>query len=156
MALRLIGDAVRAICLSWELVMIAAVVATWHLAPGIPEFVGLRIKADRELWEWVFAAPVAVLAWSGMQARAALFPASAEVNQRLHEWGDYWRFKMRVLIALSWIGLASVVSICMWVLKSEISSAVIGSVFLVSLSVSIVATVSLWLAAIRVREIVER
>jgi hypothetical protein len=151
-----ITDALRTIVVSLETTACFVIAALLAISPEFFATVGGAIKVSEKVWEYVPVIPLAIFPWSALEAKAVLFPAAPSQNRKLRDWPHYWRLKLRVLIALLWAGIAALCAIYVWMFRTDLTASTIGAGFLGALAVSLITAVSLWLAAVRVKEIVER
>ncbi len=150
-------DALRAIVISPEFAGCGLCYLIWLVTPITFDGIGSRIKADEKLWQLVLALPLLVLPWALVEAKAVLFPVEPSSARRsLHLWPDYWRLKLRVVLALLWILAAAVLSVAVWLFKGDLSDSVAGVLSIGAIVICLIAAGSLWWAAINTKEIVQK
>ena len=150
-------ECVRCVLVSWEFAFVLAVMGATVAYPSLPQVIGTKaLHGDANFFSWLLAVPCALLAWSAVQAWKILGPATAEQNAKLRSWPAYWRLKLRTFIGMFWIVLSCGLALAVWLFKSDLSEVAIGASILILILVPLLSSASLWLAAVTVREIVEK
>ena len=146
----------RVIVISPELLIVLLVVIFAEYSPMPIVKIGARIKSDQELWKYLPVIPTAILVWAFTQAKDILFPHGSSSNKELLDWPLYWKLKLRVLISMGWMLFSVISALAVWFFKNDVSELGIGIVFCISVSVSLVVAVSMWLAMLMIRQIIDK
>jgi hypothetical protein len=155
MSLRKATDIVRLYFVSPETVVLGAVVLLGLQYPDPLVEIGQAVARQDSLVQYLALLPLGLLAVTFALAKEMLRPSDAANNTLLYEWPDYWRLKYRSLGAIFYSAMASAGSIGVWMFKASLSSLMVGGGLLAAIIVAVVATVSQFLAYLRIREILE-
>lgn len=131
--------------------------AVWALSvnfPGVFSQIGAKLVSDSENWKYVTVAPTALLAWSATLFGDIRNPVDKEANRLLYRWPHYRLLVGRLYLALALSGLAAAVAVSLWLFGKGLSHALIGSLFLGALGVSLAVAATLTFARARIRELV--
>ena len=105
---------------------------------------------------WAIAiGPFGLLAFSLAQVMDILFP-DKNLMPHLKGWPDYPQLKSNVFVGLSWCLLGSVFGFAMFVFRGQCSMVCVGLFFLISYAVPFVAVISLFVAKVTIRFILEK
>lgn len=149
-----IPDVLRALFISPEFAFIAGIALLTTSWPGFftPLGKGLlesAFSADN-LYFWL---PAIATAGSGAFGRRVLFPK--QENRLLLEAPMYPAIKARVILGLLWGVVAFVGSVLLHVFGTESEVSVIGGAYLALVSAAFISLLTVFLAHLRIRQIVE-
>jgi hypothetical protein len=85
-----------------------------------------------------------------------LTPLGDSNTKALYDWSGYWKLKYRVVATLTICIISTIASIIIWLLSEKFSNITLGIVFVSLLAIPVVSLFCEQLAAIRVRELLDR
>ena len=150
-----IQDSVRTFIMGPEMLAIAVVALFAEFLPQIAVLIGTKIQEGQfAVTSSVIGAPVALTVGTWYLTRDLLRP-SDEHRKTLVEWPEYWRLTLRAQCALLWtlvgVASASIGLVLVFALHPRIGAAAILSGVLVAA----IATVTVALANLVVRDILD-
>lgn len=153
--MRRIPELLRIIIISPETVIVLAVLFASHYWTKAFEITGLHFIAKDKLWEFIPTIPLGLLSYSvylSFQVQAPIESA----NRELYDWELYWALKYRIIAAIGWAGLSALCSVAIWIFSDELSAALLGLLFYLSVSVSVVVVITEILALFSLKEIMTK
>ncbi len=149
-------DLLRAICISVELVISLALLATYILKPTIFVQIGHQFKNNSEVWKFLPTLPL-LFAGVAIKTSAALrSPADAKRNKILYEWPDYSRIIDRVYIGISMSVASAAGAVGIWIFAVEMPEILLGAIFLASVSISGAIALSFTVSSHKIKELLEK
>ncbi len=144
-------ELLRIVVISPEMLilLIAGTIALYF--PQAFIFIGEKFKTDEKLWEFIPVIPFAIfsfIVYLSFQLQAPVESA----NRELYDWELYWALKYRILVALVWAGLASLISLLIWFLSKTYTPAILGWLFISSISLSVIVAGTAILALFSLKE----
>jgi len=153
MKLRKAIDIFRLYTISPECTVIAVVVALLIIHPAVLDIIGNEVVRQDSIVQYIALVPLGLLGVVFSLSKEMLRPSDGANNRVLYEWPDYWRLKYRSLGGVFFCIAASCVSLATWIFKAQMGPRIIGAGLLCSVLVALVATLTQYLAYLRVREI---
>lgn len=148
-------DVVRFTILSPEFVLVLAGIVLLYSYPLPLSVVGDKIATSDEVWKWL---PTLPLLFAGL-----VFRLSSKVrapfdkgNKQLYEWYQYNRITDRLYASYILVCISVIAVISIWLFTDKFTSAVVGCIFLCSVGVSGFVAFQVFLAAQKIREVLEQ
>lgn len=153
--MRRLLDIFRLIVISPELLILLVILIVAQYVPAIVETTSNAIRGNLMIGVGGAAAPLAMLAWGWTQCWHLL---SLSGTQRvLRDWPDYLMLKDRAIACLAWCGIGSGVGFVGFAFVSGNLHQNSGvGLFIGGILAASAATVSLGLARLRLRELLDR
>lgn len=148
-------EAIRIIFVSYEALFISIIFAGYFYFPVIFVYIGRNIQTNNELWKFIPSITVIVCGFSVQYAWKILMPLESSSNRILHEWPNYWKLKLRVITSVIFCASCVVCALLTWFFSSSLSSLDIGAMFVSSNVISLIVAFNQFLAAFKVRELME-
>jgi hypothetical protein len=149
-------EALRIIIVSFEALFLLIIAAIYSYSPEIIIFVGNHFKINNDIWKFIPTVPLILCGFSIKYAWKILMPLEGNNSNRLlHEWPNYWKLKYRVIVSAALCVICVFGSFTIWFFNSSLSSLMVGAIFIATIIVSFTAVASEFLAAFRVRELME-
>ncbi|BFM20114.1 hypothetical protein [Gilvimarinus japonicus] len=148
-------DVVRFTFVSPEFAWILGLIALLYVYPYPLIVVGEKIGANDEVWKWL---PTLPLLFSGITFRLSSKVRAPfdKGNKQLYEWLDFYRITDRLYTAYILAAISSISIISIWIFPDTFSLAIIGLVFFAAVGVSGFVALQVFLAAQKIREIIEQ
>jgi hypothetical protein len=118
--------------------------------------IGSGFKADNEALKFAPSIPLALTAYAAHVGAKILRPIENASNRVLYEWPGYWKLKARIVVSLIVCGTSSAAAILLWVFGKTWSDSSLGAVFALAVIEPVISASILWLAWIKIRELVEQ
>jgi len=132
------------------------IAAIYFYSPEILIFVGNHFKINNDIWKFIPTIPLLLCGFSIKYTWKILMPLEGNnSNRMLHEWPNYWKLKYRVIVSAALCVICVFGSFTIWFFNSSLSSLTVGAIFIATIIVSLTAAASEFLAAVRVRELLE-
>jgi hypothetical protein len=148
-------DIIRFTFVSPEFVWILVGVALLYSYPLPLTIVGNKISSNDEVWKWL---PTLPLLFAGIA-----FKLSSKVrapfdkgNKQLYDWYHYNRITDRIYAAYILVSVSVISNVSIWMFTEVFTSSMLGFVFLASVGVSGFVALQIFLAAQKIREILEQ
>lgn len=148
-------DIVRFTIISPEFVLVLAGIVLLYSYPLPLSVVGDKIGSSDEVWKWL---PTLPILFSGL-----VFRLSSKVrapfdkgNKQLYEWCQYNRITDRLYASYILVCASVIAVISIWLFTDKFTSAVVGCIFLCSVGVSGFVAFQVFLAAQKIREVLEQ
>lgn len=153
--MKLIGEAIRTVAVSYECLFVLVVFIVQYFAPGFFRFLGNAIMGDSEVIKWIPAIPLALCAFCFTLAWRLTTPLDGS-NKELFDWPDYWRLKMRRNLSLAFSILCAGGACGLWIFSKLLTHDWVGFVFVIVLGVTVINTGCMAYASFTIREILEQ
>lgn len=148
-------DIVRFTLISPEFAWVLALIVLVYIYPTPLIIVGDKIGENDEVWKWL---PTLPLIFAGVT-----FKLSSKVrapfdrgNKQLYEWFQYNRITDRLYASYFLISASVLATISIWMFSEDLTPTIMGVVFLSSVGVSGFIAFEVFLAAQKIREILEQ
>ena len=148
-------EAIRVIFVSCEALFVSIIIAIYFYYPAFFVGIGANFQTNDEIWKFIPSIPVVVCGFSIQYAWKILMPLESNSNRLLHEWPSYWKLKLRVILSVILCSICVLFAIAIWFLSKNISSLNVGAIFISSIIVSLTVAFNQFLAAFKVRELME-
>lgn len=148
-------DIIRFTFVSPEFLWVLVVFALLNFYPMSLTLVGDKISSNDEIWKWL---PTLPLLFAGLVFKLSFKVRSPfdKGNKQLYEWHQYNRITDRLYASYILVLLSVISIIFIWMFAKNIASDIIGFVFLGSVGVSGFVAFQVFLAAQKIREILEQ
>lgn len=148
-------ELVKIIFISFEAVFILILIAAFHYFPEVLHNVGHQFKTNNDVWKFIPTVPLVICGFSIQYAWKILNPISSSSNRILHEWPNYWKLKLRVIVSIFICILCVVAALIVWVYAPSLSEKLTGALFIASCGVALIVACHQLLAAFTIRELME-
>ncbi len=148
-------ETLRIICASYETLFFVVVVALYFHFPVFFIEIGNHFKTNNDIWKFIPSIPLIICSFSVQYAWKILMPLDSSSNRILHEWPNYWKLKYRVIISLVICAACVLSTVYIWIFSSSISELTVGAIFIASIIISLTVAFNQFLAAFKVRELME-
>lgn len=142
-----------AVLISPELLVALAVLALHLNYPSPFEFIGSKLISDAENWKYIIVVPPVLVGVSFRAMSDMRAPSDKEQGKILYSWPAYRLLVGRLYVAVAISSLAAATSVALCLFGKGLTSAVVGSVFVGALAISITVAASLWFARDRLKEL---
>ena len=146
------GEMLRITIVSPEIVILLLVSMAVLYFPTPFEFIGENFSSTEKLREYIHFIPGGVFTFSVYLSFKIHSPVE-DANRELYDWEMYWALKYRIIAILVWTGLSVLCSLSIWLLGTHLPTAIIGSLLIGCLAVSLVAATTGILALFALKEI---
>lgn len=150
-----IAELTRTIFISFEFLYLIVLLSVYLSNPAIFNSIGQKFHGNQEIWKYIPTIPPGLLVASLSYSWKILTPLDGSSNRFLHEWPDYWKLKLRVILSVFYCGLSAIAAIAIWLYGLQIQKAQLGFVFIAAIGIPIIVLIHQVLAAFVVREIME-
>jgi hypothetical protein len=110
------------------------------------------VPDELEVLKHFALSPSAFAGWVFLESQKLLFPGH-DKKAILHDWPDYWRLKVHFHVGLLYAGIFAVMGLVVWVFGIKINEPMGFSLLFTSTVGSLIVVLSVYLAKIRVSEI---
>lgn len=144
-----------ALFISPEFVFCLALLAGFMYFPELFEALGLKMKADDEVWKYL---PTLTLLFSGLGFKYSSklrAPLENKSNKALYEWPLYPLIVDRVIVSLLFSVLCGIIGIGLWVVGGSVQPKMVGLVFLAATATAAITALTMLLAHQKLRELLE-
>lgn len=148
-------EILRITIVSPETVILLLVIMIMLYWPTPFEFIGERFTSNEKLWEYISFIPVGVFTFAVYLSFQLQAPVEG-ANRELYDWEIYWALKYRILAILVWTGLSVLCSLSIWLFSTHLPRTIVGSLFMGSLAVCLVAAATGILALFTLKEILTK
>jgi len=150
-----IFDIIRFTFISPEFLWVLVGVVLLYSYPLPLAVVGDKISSNNEVWKWLPTLPIlfaSVAFRFSLKVRAPFDKG----NKQLYEWYSYNRITDRIYAAYILVSVSVVSNLSIWMFTEVFTSPMLGFVFLASIGVSGFVALQIFLAAQKIREILEQ
>ena len=147
-------DILRFTVISPEVAVILIVCALFSYCPSWFTIIGEKLKLNNEISTGLFLSPLAALAWTFKESKLILLPQ--DDNKILLNWEDYPMVRNRVFLGLGLLVVCVISSIVTLLIKEDLSTEYYALTFLLIFGVLGVVVVTHSLAAVSIRQILEK
>ncbi len=151
----IVNEYIRATVISLEFLIILLVILLVLIKPEFISTWSLRLSDNAEALRYVALAPVTVMVLVFNDSYKLLFPSEGK-KKRFQAWPEYWKFKIIFFVGLMYSVLFGVAGLMTWILSFKINESIGLVVFAGSVVGSFVVYVSIYLARIKVKELMIR
>ena len=148
-------ETLRIIFVSCETLFFVVVVIFYFYFPVFFIEIGNQFKINNDIWKFIPSIPLIICGFSVQYAWKILMPLDGKSNRTLHEWSDYWKLKFRVIISVVICAACVLSTVFIWIFSSSISSLTVGAIFIASIIISLAVAFNQFLAAFKIRELME-
>jgi hypothetical protein len=148
-------EALRIIFASYEALFLSIILASYFYYPAIFVGIGNNFQTNNEIWKFIPSIPLVVCSFSVQYAWKILMPLESSSNRILHEWPNYWKLKLRVIFSVILCAACVISSVYIWFFSGTLSSLNVGAIFISSIIVSLTVAFNQFLAAFKIRELME-
>jgi len=148
-------EILRIILVSFESLFVGVVVVTYLYLPDFFVGIGSHFKKDDDVWRFIPSIPMILCVCSVKYAWKILMPLDGSSNRRLIEWPGYWKLKYRAIISVIICFACTFGSLSIWIYTFSLSELTVGAIFIASIIISLTVVFSQFLAALKVRELME-
>lgn len=148
-------ETVRIIIASYEALFFVVVVAVYFYFPSVFVGIGNHFKTNNDIWKFIPSVPLIICGFSVQYAWKILMPLEGSSNRILHEWPNYWKLKYRVIISVILCAVCVICTISIWIFSTSLSALTVGTIFMSSIIISLTVAFNQFLAAFKVRELME-
>lgn len=145
----------RVILVSFEALFISFISAIYFYYPDVLVGIGNNFQTNNEIWKFIPSIPLVVCGFSVQYAWKILMPLGSSSNRILHEWPNYWKLKIRVLLSVLLCAACVLGAVCIWFFSNSLSTLNTGAIFTASIIVALTVAFNQFLAAFKVRELME-
>lgn len=149
-------DFLRFILISPETLILLVIIVCSHYFPSYFVIIGSSVKKYSDVWRWMPGIPGFCAAVSYKLYWKILTPLDNSNTKALYEWPEYWKLKHRVVATLIICVMITIASIIIWFFSDNFSDYSLGIIFASLVAVPVVSLLCELLAAIRVRELLDR
>ena len=148
-------DIVRFTLISPEFSWILALIVLAYSYPAPLTIIGEKIGDNDDVWKFL---PTLPLIFAGVTFRLSskIRAPFDRGNKQLYEWCQYNRIKDRLYASYFLTFISVLATISIWIFYKDLSPTVLGLVFLSSVGVSGIIAFEIFLAAQKIREILEQ
>lgn len=147
-------DILRFTVISPEVVVILIVCVLFSYYPSWFTLIGEKLKLNNEIATGLLLSPLAALAWTFKESKLILLPQ--DDNKILLNWEDYPLLRNRVFFGLGLLVVCLISSIVTLLIKEDLSPEYYAFTFLLIFGVLGVVVVTHSLAAVSIRQILEK
>ena len=148
-------ETVRFIFVSFEFLILIVIIAIALVNIDWYSRLGDEFKSNNDIWRWLPTIPLVFAIASIRMGSKILHPRENASNRVLYEWSSYWKLKFRVITSIVESCLCVVASIIIWIFTDDMSSGIVGTVYISAISVALIISLTLLLAHYKIREIME-
>ena len=147
-------DVLRFIVISFESLVLACTYLLYTFEVRWFAYIGEKLLQNTEmLTGLLLVSPIAALTWAYSESKTVLYPE--EKNEVLVEWQDFSMLRNRVLYCLALLMAVVLFAVLTLLLKSDLQPQQLAALVLGLFGVLICALVSLGMASLTVRQIIE-
>lgn len=148
-------DIIRFTFVSPEFAWVLGGIVLLYCYPLPLTMVGDKISSNDEIWKWL---PTLPLFFAGIAFRLSSKVRAPfdKGNKQLYEWYHYNRITDRIYAAYILVSASVISNVSIWMFTDVFTSSMLGLVFLISVGVSGFVALQIFLAAQKIREILER
>lgn len=136
-----------------ELLWVCAVFACYYFKCNWLSLFGEQLKSNTEIWKALYGLPFVLLGFTFKYTSKLLAPLEKVENKALYEWPGYTRIKDRAIFSILLCLLCCIGVIILWVVSKNIDDSLVSTLYMVSLGSSGIATLSLFFAEQKLKEI---
>lgn len=148
-------EAIRVIFASYEALFLSVIIAIYFYYPAFFVGIGANFQTNDEIWKFIPSIPLIVCGFSIQYAWKILMPLESNSNRLLHEWPNYWKLKLRVILSVIFCSICVLCVITIWFFSKKISNLNVGAIFISSIIISLTVAFNQFLAAFKIRELME-
>lgn len=115
--------------------------------------IGKQFQSNNEIWKFLPTLPMLFTSLVFKFGKNICIPL--ENNKQLYQWDEYYRITDRVHIGIYISILSSIGAISVWLLIDIISNLYIGIIFISSIGISGFSALTMYLASISIREVLD-
>lgn len=115
--------------------------------------IGKQFQSNNEIWKFLPTLPMLFTSLVFKFGKNIRIPL--ENNKQLYQWNEYYRITDRVHIGIYISILSSIGAISVWLLIDIISNLYIGIIFISSIGISGFSALTMHLASISIREVLD-
>ncbi len=149
-----IYNLLRSILISFEFLCMLSLIAFFQYVPNFYLRVG-QWYLDEANWIIGVGVNSGLLVFSLAQAKDVLFPINSSMAS-LRGWPSYILLKDTTLVGIFYSAITTLFALFIFIFKKDINGSLLGLFFLINLLVSLFAVVSLFLAQINIKILLEQ
>ena len=146
---------IKIVFISFEAAFLLALFLAFKYFPDALQSVGHQFKTNSDVWKFIPTVPLIICGFSIQYAWKILNPLNGSSNRILHEWPDYWKLKLRVILSIFICILCVVTAAVVWIYASSLTEIMTGALFVGSCGVALIVACHELLAAFKIRELME-
>ena len=140
---------------SYEALFFVIIVALCFYFPVVFVEIGNHLKTNNDIWKFIPSIPLIICSFSVRYAWKILIPLEGSSNRILHEWPNYWKLKYRVIISVIICATCILSAVSIWFFSLLLPALTVGAIFIISIIISLIVALNQFLAAFKVRELME-
>ena len=148
-------ESLRVVFVSFEVLFLSFIAAIYFYYPDVLIGIGNSFQTNNEIWKFIPSIPLVVCGFSVQYAWKILMPLGSSSNRILHEWPNYWKLKLRVLLSVLLCAACVLGAVYIWFFSNSLSTLNTGAIFTASIIVALTVAFNQFLAAFKVRELME-
>jgi hypothetical protein len=148
-------ESLRIIFASYEALFLSIILASYFYYPAFFVGIGSSFQTNNEIWKFIPSIPLVVCGFSVQYAWKILMPLESGSNRILHEWPYYWKLKLRVFLSVILCAICVLSTVYIWFFSGTLSSLHVGAIFISSIVVALTVAFNQFLAAFKIRELME-
>jgi len=146
-------DILRVILISPEFLILLIVLVLQIYKADWLILIGKQFQSNNEIWKFLPTLPMLFTSLVFKFGKNIRIPL--ENNKQLYQWDEYYRITDRVHIGIYISILSSIGAISVWLLIDIISNLYIGIIFISSIGISGFSALTMYLASISIREVLD-
>lgn len=143
----------RVLIINVETLLLSIAGLAWVKFPKELQSMAELLELDQDVLKYLMLLPVAVATWVINECRG-LLQEDNDTVRLLTLWGDYWRLKTHVWVAVFYAFVFALASLVPWTAKSGIGTGAGLLLFVLSVVGQFFLAASVYAARIRLRELI--
>jgi hypothetical protein len=146
--MKVLCDIVVSTIVSFEFLVICIVTGLAALFPAMLSKAGTALQSHKDAFQWLSVGCVAVLMFALRLGHEVLVPKH-EHSGILASWPGFYMLKNRTLVGVCYVVTGACVAVVTWIFGADISDTKISAVYCASVTIVLIATLSLWYATVQ-------
>jgi hypothetical protein len=148
-------ESLRILFASYEALFLSIIAASYFYYPDFFIGIGENFQTNNEIWKFIPSIPLVVCGFAVQYAWKILMPLESSSNRVLHEWTNYWKLKLRVIYSVLLCAACVLGAVYIWFFSDTLSAINTGAIFIASIVVAVTVAFNQFLAAFKIRELME-
>lgn len=149
-------DIARMTFISFELLWTMVVVTAGMFYPETVSAIGEQLSGNPDLWKALYTIPLGLTVYAFIASYRMRAPLNKQENRALYNWPGYQRLVDRVFLSMVLCVISSVGTLSIWIFQNEITSLLLGVLFLIFCGVPAIVVFLLIISEQRLKEILTK
>jgi len=149
-------DVLRGFFISLEVLFLFILFGLFYYKPDFFLFFGNVFNDNNNNIIYLLTFIAVILSFSVKYSWKILFPIENGSNRLLREWEDYWQLKFRAILSIFWCFISLIAAVLLWFLNPYIERSLFGLLFIAAIGIPLIIISCQFLAAIKLKELLEK